>query len=213
MKYFYHHGKLSLSLLLGITCLLICLTSHYILTPEFYENSGNPLSGVPGSGAGIYDALQQWVYVSAIAYLLIKLALVTLILHTACYLSDIKVSAGKIFRIAVLADFIFLIPAVIKLLSFKDMFENGTLSDWHRYYMGSALSFFSNIPADWYYALQSLNLFEVGYWFILAYGLSEVTDAGFDKSLRIVLVSYVPALAVWIAAVTFFSLLMFPATG
>jgi len=213
MKYLYQHGKLSLSLLLGITFLLIYLTDRYILTAGFYQTNGEPLSGIPDREAGIYDALQKWVYISSAVYLLIKLTLITVILHTALYLRDRDVPFGNIFRLVIIADFIFLVPAVVKLLTFGYTFTNGTLLDWHHYYVLSALSFFSNIPADWYYALQSLNLFEVAYWFLLAYGLSKITEDDFDNSLKTVVYSYVPALVVWIAAVTFCSLLMFPSAG
>jgi len=213
MKILLKYGAFNLVLLLLLTFLLIWITQKIILTPEFYENSGDPLSGVPGQGGSILDMMQKWVYISAAIYLLFKLGCITLILHTALYLNNQNVSLSSIFKIATLAEYLFLIPAAIKIATFTSTYHGGNLLDWHRYYIFSALLLFKEIPADWYYALQSLNLFEVLYWFLLGYLIKQISSLSFDQSLRIVAVSYIPALVIWISAVTFISLLMFPSTG
>jgi hypothetical protein len=213
MKYLYQHGKLSMALLLAFTFLLIYLTDHYVLTVGFYQSNGDALSGIPEQDSNVYDALQKWVYFSSAAYLLLKLGLITLIIHTALYLQNEDVQFISIFKIVTLAEFIFLIPAALKLLSFNYTFEHATLLDWHRYYVLSALSLFNDVPADWYYALQSLNLFEVAYWFLLALGISRITNLSFDNALKTIVLSYVPALLIWVVSVTFCTLLMFPSTG
>lgn len=213
MKSLFKNGALALSLLLMLTFLLIYITAHHILTVGFYENSGDPLSGIPGQDISVYETLQKWIYISSAIYLLVKLGVITLILHTALYLNNQDVSIDKIFRVTVLAEFIFLIPATVKIISFPYTFPQGTLLDWHKYYILSLLSLFENTPADWYYALQTFNLFEIGYWFLLAYGISKISTLNYDRSLRIVTIGYVPALVIWVAAVSFFTLVMFPSTG
>jgi hypothetical protein len=213
MKFAHHYGKLSLALLLASTFLLIYLTDRYILTAGFYKANGHSLSVIPNQNGHVLEAMQKWVYLSSAVYLVLKLCVITVILHTAYYLRDQRVAIGSIFKAVVLADFVFLIPAALKLISFNYTFPQGTLLDWHGYYVLSALSLFHDVPGDWYYALQSLNLFEVGYWFALALGLSRITGSGFAEALKTVVCSYVPALAVWIVSVTFFTLTMFPATG
>jgi len=213
MKLLSINGKISLSLLLIFTSFLIYLTDHYILTIGFYESNGDLLTGFPAQDAGIYGALQKWVYISSAVYLLIKLAVISLTLHTALYLRDQEVSFGKIWNMVVICEFLFLIPALFKILSFRYTFEHGSLLDWNHYYFFSALMLFPDASADWSYALQSLNLFEVIYWFLLAAGISKITSNSFDDSLKTVVSSYIPALFIWIAAVTFFTLLMFPSFG
>jgi hypothetical protein len=213
MKSLFKNGTPALALLLMLTFLLIYITTHHILTVGFYENNGDPLSGIPGQDLNVYETLQKWIYIYSAVYLLIKLGVITLILHTALYLNNQDVSISKIFSVTVLAEFIFLIPATVKIISFPYTFPQGTLLDWHRYYVLSLLSLFENIPADWYYALQTVNVFEIVYWFLLAYGVSKIATLNYDRSLRIVVTSYVPALVIWIAAVTFFTLVMFPSTG
>jgi hypothetical protein len=192
---------------------LIYLTDHYILTINFYENSGDPVAGVPAQESVVYESLQKWIYLASALYLFMKLFFISLVLYTALYLSSHPVPFGKIFNVAVLADFIFLIPAAIKFFWFQYKYPDGTLADWHRVYVLSALSLFDSAPADWYYALQTLNAFEVTYWFLLAYGLHKISSMDYDQSLRLVVCSYVPALFIWVATVTFCTLVMFPNTG
>lgn len=202
-----------MTLLLLMSFLLIYVTDHYILTAGFYENNGNLLSGIPEQDISIYQALQKWVYISSAVYLLMKVGVIALIIHTALFLHNEEVSFRSVLKITILAEFIFLIPAAIKIVTFHYTFEHGTLLDWHRYYIFSALSLFNNVPADWFYALQSFNLFEVTYWFLLALGISKISNLNYDQSLKLVVLSYVPGLLIWIAAITFFTLLMFPVTG
>jgi hypothetical protein len=200
-------------MLLSLTFLLIYLTDHYILTINFYENSGDPVAEVPAQESVVYESLQKWIYLASAFYLLIKLFFISLVLYTAFYLSNHPVPFGKVFNVAVLADFIFLIPAVSKFFWFQYKYPEGTLADWHRVYILSALSLFDSAPADWYYALQTLNVFEVAYWFSLAYGIYKISSLDYDRSLKLVVCSYVPALFIWVATVTFCTLVMFPSTG
>jgi hypothetical protein len=56
------------------------------------------------------------------------------------------------------------------------------------------------------YPLQTVNAFELLYWFALAYGISKVTKSDLQGGMKVVLSSYVPALLLWIVFVTFLSL-------
>ncbi|WP_429380307.1 hypothetical protein [Mucilaginibacter sp. UYCu711] len=192
---------------------MIFYTDHYILTTGFYENSGDPLFGIPGQGQAVFDNLQKWIYLSAIFYLLIKLAIISLILHTALYLNDHEVAMYDIFKITVIAETVLFVHSMLKIVLFSYTFPNGNLLGWNKYSVGSLLELFPNVPADWYYVFQTFNIFEVFYWFFLAYGIRNVTDLNYDASLKIVVQSYVPALLIWISLVTFISLMISPATG
>jgi len=106
-----------------------------------------------------------------------------------------------------------MIPAVIKIIGFRNAYPGGNLMDWHKYFVLSSLSLFPAAPADWYYTLQTFNIFEIVYWFLLAFGISRAGQLTFDHSLKIVVSSYLPALIVWVALITFCSLVMFPLTA
>ncbi|MEZ2338396.1 hypothetical protein AB6735_22300 [Mucilaginibacter sp. RCC_168] len=213
MKLLLKNCYLNLIVLLTLTFILIYFTNRYILTVGFYENSSDPLSGIPGESQRIYESLQSWIYISSAIYLIAKLFIISVILSIALYLNDQQIKFNRIFKVTILAEFIFLIPACIKIVSFRTVFPDGTVSDWHQYYILSALSLFKGVPADWAYALQTLNVFEVGYWFLLAFGISRISGLDYDLSLRTVVVSYLPALIIWVAVVTFCTLILFPGFG
>ncbi|MGP2550135.1 hypothetical protein [Mucilaginibacter rubeus] len=201
------------SALLALTYVLIALTNYYILTPEFYQKSGSALSGIPGGEINVYENMKKWIYFSEAIYLLVKLFTIALIFYTALFLSGKTVSLAAIFKVTLLSEYIFLVPALIKIIWFHFYYPEPTLADWHKTYVLSALSMFDTVPGDWYYVLQTLNVFEVTYWFILGFGISSITGLSYDASLKIVVSSYLPALFIWVCLVTFVSLMFFPGTA
>jgi hypothetical protein len=213
MKSIIKSNIFGLGTLLGLSFVLICITNHYILTINFYNNNGDPLSGIPEQEGAVFESLQKWIYLSTAGYLLFKLSLISLILYTALYLADHPVSYSKIFNVVILSEYIFFVPAIIKIFWFHFEYPNGTLLAWQRLSVFSALSLFDSVSPDWYYPLQTLNLFEIGYWFLLTYGISRVTRLNFDQSLRVVVFSYLPALFIWAATVAFCTLMIIPNKG
>src|SRR4051812_3774993 len=159
----------SLGVLLGLTSAIISATNHYILTANFYDRGGAYLAGDLGQGVAVLDSVQNWVYLSTAAFLIVKLLTVALILYTALYLNHHQIRFSVLFQLVTLSEFVFLIPALIKVLWFHLAFPGGTLEDWRHLYILSALSLAETVSPDWYYPLQILNVFEVGYWFLLAY--------------------------------------------
>lgn len=213
MKFSNKTALISLIALVALTLLLIYVTDRYILTLDFYDNSGDPVAAISSQEKHVFENLQQWIYYSSAVYLTFKIAFIALILYTALYMTGHPVRFVGVFQVAVYAEAIFFIPATAKIIFFHLYYPQGTLTDWHKFYILSALTLFDTAPADWFYALQTLNVFEIAYWFALAYGIFRLTRMSFDRSLQIVLFSYVPALLIWIAAITFFTLTMFPNSG
>jgi len=214
MKYTsFIRNLLLVFILTAATCLLIWLTGRYILTVNFYATGGQPVSEDPEQAAAVMTSIRQWVYLFSALYVLVKLLAITGLLSTALYLNNCRVAFGKVFTVVAASEYIFLVPAALKICLFRHVFPKGSLDDWHRFYVLSVLSLARNVPADWIYPLQALNVFEVMYWFILAFGLYKIAGMTYDRSLRLVVTAYVPALVIWIVAAVFSSLLLFPQTG
>lgn len=210
MNYTRTSPLLSLGVLLGLSFTLIDLTNHYILTPQFYENSGEVLSGIPANNALLYASYQKWIYFYETLYTILKTSIVALLLYTVLYLVNKPVLFARIFLVVVYSEFVFLIAALTKVLWFYYRYPHGTLSEWHRVYVLSALSLCATAPAAWYYPLQTLNVFELAYCLLLAHGIARITDLNFRYSFRLVLTSYLPALLMWVAMVTYCTILFFP---
>lgn len=211
MKHKASYLPVQLAVLLATSLFLIYLTNRFVLTASFYQTSD--ALGLPGEGNRVYADLQQWIYFSAAGYLLVKLSLTTLVLYTALYLAEQPVRFAELFQVAIMAEYIFVAAAATKLWWFHYRYPTGTLRDWHQTYILSALSLTGPVPADWSYTVQTLNLFEVGYWFLLAYGVFKLSGLSFDRSIRLVLRAYLPALLIWVALVTFCTLLLFPSNA
>ena len=196
--------------LLLITFALIAVAEKYILTVNFYERSGQAVSGIPEQEALVYQSIQKWIYLYVAAYLLIKVILITLVCYTALYLAGRSVSVQDTLFITLIAEYIFFIPAAVKVIWFLWNVPDPELALWQRFYFLSALSLLQNVPAVWVYPLQTLNMFEVGYWFLLAFGVHRISRMSFDESLSLVLKSYLPALILWILLVCLITIVLFP---
>ena len=210
MKSIFKSNFFSLGVFFGLSILLIIITNHYILTVNFFNNSGEILSGIPNKESEVFEALQKYIYLSTLFYTTLKLFFIALILYTALFLADQQVKFSRALNIVILSEYIFLLPALIKIIWFKVEYPAGTLSNWHKVFVFSALSLFDNVSADWYYPLQTLNLFEIGYWFLLAYGIYKSTTLTYDQSLKIVVFSYVPGLFIWVVSIAFCTVMIFP---
>jgi hypothetical protein len=111
--------------------------------------------------------------------------------------------------LAVKAEFIFLIPVIIKLFWFLFIKTNYSLSDFQYFSPLSALNMFQpNELEPWLlYPLQVLNVFEIFYWIILAYLLSkEIPELDLNQAFTVVMSGYGTGLVIWVALVMFFTL-------
>jgi hypothetical protein len=129
-------------------------------------------------------------------------------LYTALYLSNVKILFSELFRMVILAEFVFLLQALIKLLWFIFIQTDYTIKDLQYFYPLSAINLFeyNQIEPYWLYPLKLINVFELTYWVILAYGLSKIIKQDISESMKIILSSYVPALLVWTVFKVFMSI-------
>lgn len=151
---------------------------------------------------------QKWVWLAYIiipVVYLIKFTLVAICLGTGLLLWGYKISFIKLFQIALIADSIFLIPALIKVFWFLFIQTDYTLTDLQYFYPLSILNLFDSGSLDiWFiYPLQLLNLFELLYWLVLAYGLYLILKESYDEMLKVVLSSYGFGLLLWAIFITF----------
>lgn len=151
----------------------------------------------------------QWVgYLILPLITLIKIFIVGTLLLLGCLLFDVKIAFRRCFQIALIGEFIFLIPPLIKFIYFYFFAEEFTLSDIQIFSPLSVMNLFNTDNlAKWQIPVfQTLSLFEVAYWFILAYGIFLVAKLSYKKSLGIVFSSYVPGLILWLVFIIFLTL-------
>ena len=161
----------------------------------------------------IIDFQNKWEWVSFVLIpflLLIKTSVIAAIIDIGCFFFNKDIKYKKLFNIVIKAEFVFLLVVVFKTLWFYWFKEDYTLEDLQYFYPLSAINItgYQDLQAWFVYPLQVLNLFELAYWFILAYLLGKALNENTDKGLGIVASSYGVGLLIWVVAVMFFTLNM-----
>jgi hypothetical protein len=138
----------------------------------------------------------------------IKFLLVSFALYLGYFLSNIKtkVPFGSIFKIVILAETVFFLPAIIRIIWFLVIETKYSLDDVQYFYPLSLLNIidYKTIDLWWIYPLQTLNLFEAAYWVVLAIGIAKIIpEISTEKAFVIVTTSYGTGLVLWITAVMF----------
>jgi hypothetical protein len=134
-----------------------------------------------------------------------KITFVATCLSIGGIFAQLEESFSKFFHIAVNAEFIFVIPGIIKLFWFSFLDVNYTLQDLQYFSPLSVLNLMnqSQVEPVFLYPLQLLNLFEVAYWFVIAYELKPVLNNSFSYRLGFLAKTYGTGLLVWVIFVMF----------
>ncbi|MBP6755505.1 MAG: hypothetical protein KA210_05095 [Bacteroidia bacterium] len=152
----------------------------------------------------------QWVgYAIVPIMVIIKTSLIASILYIGTYFfSKIQVTFKQLWSIVVSAEFVFLLVPVFKIVWFYFFQTNYKLEDIQYFYPLSALNIvgYKGLESWFVYPFQTLNLFELAYWLILAYYIGKATQTNMDKGLKIVGYSYGSALLLWVVTIMFFTL-------
>lgn len=203
------------SVLSLFTILLLLLSQTFLVTEElYYQSLGEQLS--VDQIAQLLNVQSKYEFLSYIFIALLNLlkcSVIGLTIYTGTIIFGLKVKFKNVFRIVVLAEFIFLIPLVLKFVWFYFIQSDYTLDDLQFFYPLSILNIFEkgSISQFLVYPLQLLNLFEVAYWFLLAFGIHKLIKSDYEKSLKLVLSSYLPAMLLWVVFVMFLTVTFNPA--
>jgi hypothetical protein len=151
------------------------------------------------------DQYTWFGYVMVPIVYLFKITAVACCLSLGSFLSTRPLLFNKFFRIATQAELVLLMGVVCKLIWFLFINTSYGLSDIQTFYPLALTNLFPHdiIPTWGVYPLQQLNLFELAYWFALAYGISQVIEIPMPKAFGMVAASYGSGLLVWVVFVMF----------
>lgn len=156
----------------------------------------------------ILEWKQKWRWATYILLPLtsiIKFSLVSLCIYAGVYLLNYHIRLSRIFEIVLMSEFIFLIPALIKLLWFGLIQTDYSLTDLQLFMPFSILQIFNpTYVQSWLiYPLSILNAFELTYWIILSLLLGKELNQNFDSMFRLVSSTYGLCLFLWVVVITF----------
>ena len=158
------------------------------------------------------ESQKKWWWVSyAITPVLIgiKVLLVAFCLNFVKIISEKleQVKFRDILTVVLMAEFVFVIAGFYKFFNFYLVDTDYTLETLQTYYPLSLINFKEVISTEkWLaYPLQLVNLFELLYWGILAWGIWELADKkiSYQRSLGYVALTYGIGLLFWVGVVCF----------
>ena len=161
----------------------------------------------------LFKSQQKWAWVGyAIIPLVVLLrsSLVALCLSVGVFFYNMEhtFKFKQFFRIALIGEFVLVLVGAFKLGYFYFIKTDYTLQDLQQYYPLSYINFLDleKIQPWLVYPLQTINLFEIGYFFVLVYGLQKLLKNKFLKSVEMVMASYGTGLIIWLGLIMFLTL-------
>lgn len=181
---------------------------EYLFTDNIYYNSFAEQISEERIKKYIFIQRKLWwmSFILLPMVLLVKTTLVAICLNVGTLFSDLKVKFAHLFRIALVAEIIFVLASFVRLGWLYFFIDYHTIRDIKMFYPFSLLNILQNHTPAWLaYPLQTLNLFEVGYWLLLAFGLKQYIQWSFTKTTTLVLLSYGLGLIIWSVFIMFLS--------
>jgi hypothetical protein len=199
-------------LLLSITFILLTeiLNKSLGLKELLFHSLSDQLTSQQIKKVFEFQEKWQWIgYVFIPILLLIKTSLIASTLYIGTFLfSKVAVTFKQLWNYVFTAEFVFLLVPLFKIMWFYFFQTNYKLEDIQYFYPLSALNIvgYKDLEPWFMYPFQTLNLFELAYWLILAYYIGKATQTNMDRGLKIVAYSYGPALLLWVVTIMFFTL-------
>lgn len=130
-----------------------------------------------------------------------KFTVIAFVVWVGCFLFGYRVTYVQCWGVVIGAEFIFLIPEVLKICYFLFIETDPNYNDIGAFYPFSLMHFFDyyTIEKKWAYPLRALNLFEILYWFALVSGVAYHTRKSKKMMWYVILGSYVLLFFLWLA--------------
>ena len=174
--------------------------NQYLLTKELYYNSYIERLGAERIDQ-MFEEGHKWQFLSILfipVILLIKISFAAACLFIGLNFKGIFASFSHIFNIALKAEIIFCIAGLIKITVLLFLKRTEVFEDLNYYPLSLInLTGTQGIYKWLVYPLQTLNLFELFYWLVLAKGLEIVVSRDYGSMLILVLCTYVVGLVIW----------------
>lgn len=181
-------------------------TNHYIITRSLYfESFANQLPVDK-----IYQLLsfkRKWEWIGLAitpALLFVRISFTIICVLIGCFLSEIKITGKNVFRIVLVAELFFAIGLVTRIiwLTFTPINSFVDIQNFSPLSLAQLLGP-TNIPKYLLYLCQTINIFEIAYWLVLAAGLVAFLGKPFGKMFKLVMSSYGLGLLLWIVFVSY----------
>lgn len=209
--------SLYIFLLLLLLYMLTTIAVQYLFFTDvlLQQTYGGQLAFERISEMFVLSRKWQWVGHAIIPFvILLRIFYTSVFLYIGIFFTELKVEFGKLFKIALLADFVYVLSGLAKLVILIFFKEVNTLEDL-QFQPLSVMELLNAKSIDplFVYPLSLINVFELGYFLVLAWLLvsvineaNEERSVNYGKSLKLVTASYGSGLFLWVVFVMFITL-------
>ena len=129
-----------------------------------------------------------------------KFTVIAFVIWVGCFMFGYRVTYSQCWGVVIGAEYIFLIPEIVKIFWFMMIETDPTLGDISAFYPFSLMHFFDYYTIDkrWAYPLRALNIFEIAYWFLLVEGIQHFARKDKKYIWIIVSCSYILIFFFWL---------------
>jgi hypothetical protein len=157
--------------------------------------------------AKMFEMSQKWQWIGYVftpIVILIRISFTAICLYIGCFLVNSKIRFKELFKVALIADFVFILAGIAKLVILI-FFKNVSKLDDLQFQPLSLMELFHRNSVDklFVYPFSLINVFELLYWLVLAWLLSGLLEKPFGNSLKRVASSYGTGLLLWVLFVMF----------
>jgi hypothetical protein len=129
-----------------------------------------------------------------------KFTVIAFVIWVGCFMFGYRVTYVQCWGVVIAAEYIFLIPEVLKILWFMVVHTDPSYNDISGFYPFSLMHFvdFQTLDKRWAYPLRALNLFEILYWILLVEGIHHYARKEKKYVWIIVSCSYILIFFLWL---------------
>jgi hypothetical protein len=182
---------------------LLCLASFLLLYVKitFIENETAAFEFLQDRPEGfILNILNALKFFSIPFVYLWKITIISFVVWIGCFMFGYRVTYAQCWGVVVVAEYIFLVPEVLKILWFWFVVKDPNYADIGRFYPLSLIHFadYDAMDRRWAYPLRALNIFEIFYVILLVEGVNHWARKDKKYVWIIVLCSYVLIFFLWL---------------
>lgn len=183
--------------------ILLCLVSFFLLFAKkaFIESETAVFEFLQDQPEGsFFQIMNTLQYLTIPIIYLWKLTIIAFIIWVGCFMFGYKVEYANCWSVALVAEFIFVLPELIKIAWFIVVNSDPSYYEVQQFYPLSLLNFFDPETLDkrYIYPLKGLNVFEIIYWVLLIYGTHYYARKKISIASLIVVCSYVLLFFGWL---------------
>ncbi len=189
-----------------LTIVVICLISFLLLYVKkaFIENETAAFEFLQDRPEGTILQIISALQFFAIPFIYLwKFTIIGFVLWVGCFMFGYRITYSQCWSVALTAEFIFIIPELLKIGWFLFVKTDPTLPEIRAFYPLSLLNFFDyqTLSKAYAYPLRALSVFEVFYVLILVKGVNYFSFRAHKQSNAtwwIVSCSYVLIFIMWL---------------